>query len=124
MHGSRKFCHWGSRPYCQKTALTMFLSFFFCHQLIFSFHWGSRKLYCSKVSAKGVQQFPGVGGGGWGAGVQMLISIETHITCDFLRTPFPLLDPRMDYKLDKGSFLVIRSQSSYVLHHFLSFSVF
>ena len=30
----------------------------------------------------------------------------------------------MDYKLDKGSFVVIRSQSSYVLNHFLSFSVF
>ena len=84
-----------------------------------------RKLYFSNVSAKGVLQFPG--GGGGGGGFQMLISIETHITCDLLgwgRTPFPLLDPRMDYKLDKGSFLVIRSQSSYVLNHFLSFSVF
>ena len=32
------------------------------------------------------------GGGGGGRGVQMLISIETHITCDFPgggRTPYP-----------------------------------
>ena len=34
------------------------------------------------------------GGGGGGGGVQMLISIETHITCNFpggLRTPNPPL---------------------------------
>ena len=44
-----------------------------------------RKLYFSK-DPEGVQHFPGGGGsnffqGGWG--VLMLISIETHITCDF-----------------------------------------
>ena len=39
----------------------------------------------------GVQHFQG-------GGVQMLISIKTHITCDFLEgvlTPCPPLDPRM-----------------------------
>ena len=36
-----------------------------------------RKLYFPK-DPEGVQHFPEVGGG-----VQMLISIETHITCDF-----------------------------------------
>ena len=37
--------------------------------------------------SRGVQLFPG-----WGGGVQMLISIKTHITCDFpgeVRTPYP-----------------------------------
>ena len=47
-----------------------------------------RKLYYSKGSS-----FFG-GGGGGGGGVQMLISIEPHITCDFpgggVRTPIPL----------------------------------
>ena len=47
-----------------------------------------RKLYFSK-DPEGVQLSTGGGGGGGGsnffqgAGVQMLISIETHITCDF-----------------------------------------
>ena len=47
-----------------------------------------RKLYFSK-DPEGVQHFPGGGGGGGGpassvgGGVQMLISIEPHITCDF-----------------------------------------
>ena len=42
--------------------------------------------------------FSRVGGGG---GIQMLTSIETHITCDFpggggVRTPYPPLDPHMN----------------------------
>ena len=51
-----------------------------------------RKLYFSK-DPEGVQNFPGgptfTRGGG---GVQMLISIETHITCDFPGggSPIPL----------------------------------
>ena len=61
-----------------------------------------RKLYFSK-DPEGVKDFPG--------GVQMLISIETHITCDFPGGPpqSPPLDPHMpevfkvsfqDYNLD------------------------
>ena len=41
----------------------------------------------------------GWGGGGGGGGVQLLISIETHITCDFpggSGSPIPPLDPHMD----------------------------
>ena len=38
-----------------------------------------RKLYFSKD--RGGPTF--LGGGGGGSGVQVLISIETHITCDF-----------------------------------------
>ena len=45
-----------------------------------------KKLYFSK-DPEGFQHFPGGGGEGsnffQGGGVQMLISIETHITCDF-----------------------------------------
>ena len=51
-----------------------------------------RKLYFSK-DPEGSQHFPG----GWG-GVQMLISIETHITCDFPGEsghPIPPLDQHM-----------------------------
>ena len=60
-----------------------------------------RKLYFSKDSTfsrgGGVQHFPGGGGGGAPnffqvGGVQMLISIETHIACDFpgvVWTPYP-----------------------------------
>ena len=52
-----------------------------------------RKLYFSKdpegvpTFSRGSKLFPGGGGGG---GVQMLISIETHITCDFPGGPDPL----------------------------------
>ena len=50
--------------------------------------------------------FFGGGGGGWGGGVQILISIETYITCDFsgggggggVRTTYPSLDSRMGKK--------------------------
>ena len=58
-----------------------------------------RKLHFSK-DPEGAQHFPGGGGGSnffQGGGdrgkVQMLISIETHITCDFpggVRTPILL----------------------------------
>ena len=51
------------------------------------------KQYFSK-DPEGVQHFPGAGGStfsrGWG--VQLLISIETHTSCDFpggIRTPYP-----------------------------------
>ena len=54
-----------------------------------------RRQYCSKDPER-VQYFPGgsncfLGGGGGRGGVQMLISIETHMTCDFpgVRTPYP-----------------------------------
>ena len=52
-----------------------------------------RKLYFSK-DPEGVQQFPGGGGPTFSRGVQMLISIETHIICDLpggSGPPFPPL---------------------------------
>ena len=75
----------GGRPDCRKTtATTLFL--IFNPQLILQF-------------CRGVQHFSGgfnffQGGGG----VQMLISIKTHTTCDFPEgsgPPCPPLDPRM-----------------------------
>ena len=59
-----------------------------------------RKLYFSK-DPEGVQHFPGGGGGSNflpGRGIQMLISIETLITCDFpggSGPPIPPLDPHL-----------------------------
>ena len=49
------------------------------------------------IFARWVQLFPG-----WGGGVKMLISIETHITCDFpggVRTPILPLDPHMQLEM-------------------------
>ena len=96
----------GSRDYCQGVqvhlpenssdnvvfcilVLSLFYSFTEGVQWLFQ-----RKLLFLKVS-EGVQLFQGGGGnffhGGWGGGVQWVISIETHITCDFPggRTPYP-----------------------------------
>ena len=74
----------GGRPDCRKTtATTLFL--IFNPQLILQFCRGVQHF-------SGVQLFPG------GGGVQMLISIKTHITCDFPEgsgPPVPPLDPRM-----------------------------
>ena len=82
MGGSRNFCQGGSRPYCQKTALTFFVWFLFLN-LFYNFYIGlfQRKLSFSKVS-EGVHLFPGGGGGGptFSRGVLMLICIETHRT--------------------------------------------
>ena len=76
------------RPDCRKTtATTLFL--IFNPQQILQFYRG------------GVQYFSGGSNffqGGGGGGVQMLISIKTHITCDFPEgsgPPVPPLDPRM-----------------------------
>ena len=66
-----------------------------------------RKLYFSKD--RGGPTF--LGGGGWGGRVQVLISIETHITCDFPgggggRTPYhPPLDPHMVSSPDSSTSL-------------------
>ena len=55
---------------------------------------------------RGVKLFPGGGGG-----VQMLISLETHVrTCYFpggggVRTPYPPLDPHMGNVIITGQYL-------------------
>ena len=50
-----------------------------------------RQLYFSKDIQRGSNIF--LGGGGGGGGVQMLISIETHITCDFPGGSGPPIPP-------------------------------
>ena len=74
-----------------------------------------RKLYLYFTKdPEGVHYFPGGGGGvklfpGWG-GVQILISLETHVcTCYFrgggVRTPYPPLDPHMGNVIKTGQYL-------------------
>ena len=76
----------GGRPDCRKTtATTLFL--IFNPQQILQFYRGGG----------GVQYFSG-GSNFFQGGVQMLISIKTHITCDFPEAsgpPVPPQDPRM-----------------------------
>ena len=113
MSGSRNFCHGGSRPDSQKTAWTFF-HFFFSPYFTVVYTEGSNGFIAEKTilpkdpegvqhfpggGGGGVQLFPGGGGGGVEGGVQMLISIETHITCDFpwggSGLPIPPLDTHM-----------------------------
>ena len=73
----------GGRPDCRKTTATLFL--IFNPQLILQFYRGGSSIF---------QGGPTFSRGG----VQMLISIKTHITCDFPEgsgPPVLLLDPRM-----------------------------
>ena len=97
----------GSRPDGLKTAWTTFppvLSLFYSLQRG-SVGFIAMKIILSQGSRWG-QHFPGGGGGG----VQMLISIETHITCYFpggSRPPI-LLDPHMH------SYVEIRNFSRFV----------
>ena len=95
----------GSRNFCQ---------FYLILSLFYSLQRGSNGFIAEKTililyqGSRGGPLFPGGGGGGGGGvptfsrGVQMLISIETHIrTCYFpggggvFRTHYPPLDPHM-----------------------------
>ena len=75
-----------------------------------------RKLYLYFTKdPEGVHYFPGWGVSnffpGGGGGVQMLISLETHVrTCYFpggggFRTPYPPLDPHMGNVIITGQYL-------------------
>ena len=86
----------GSRPDGQKTAWTTFY-YFFTPQLNLQFteevQWFYYRLkYTFPRAQRGSNIFQGgpTFFSGWGGGVQMLISIETHITCDFPGGPDPL----------------------------------
>ena len=93
MRGSRNFCQWGTKPDCQKIALTIFilvLNLF--HSFTVVYRW-----FISKKTFRVGPTFSGGGGGGGGGGptfsrgsnffqgwgIYMLICIETHKTCDF-----------------------------------------
>ena len=95
----------------QHARIQGFLSVLFSPQLIFTVYRGGpmvlllRKqyLYFTKYP-EGVHYFPGGGGGGCQTfsrvGVQMLISLETHV-----RTPYPPLDPHMGNVIITGQYL-------------------
>ena len=63
----QEFLPGGSRPYCQKTALTTFFFFFFSPQLISQFYSGLSMVYFKEnydlPRFQGVQHFAGGGGG-------------------------------------------------------------
>ena len=122
MRGYRNFCQGvGSRPDCQKTALKFSFLFFFksSTSIFYSFTEGvqwliQRRLYFSKVS-EGVQHFPGGGGSNE---VQMLISIETHITCHFLGgspDPYPPLLTRSCCLSPSGSAHELPRENSHLM---------
>ena len=74
----------GGRPDCRKTTATTFFLIFNPQQILQFYRGGP-------VFFRG-------GGPTFSRGVQMLISIKTHITCDFPEgsgPPVPPLDPRM-----------------------------
>ena len=83
---------------------------FFVLILFYSFYRGcpmviSKKtiiFHCFRGGGNVCQEGPTISRGGGGGGVQMLISIKTHITCYFPRgsgPPIPLLDPHMQLEI-------------------------
>ena len=106
----------GSRDFCQSyLVLSLFYSLqrgsngFIAEKTIFILYQGSRgdPLFSR---GRGVKHFTG--------GVQMLISLETHVrTCYFprvggVRTPYPPLDPHMCNVIITGQYL---SQSRFII---------
>ena len=86
MRGSRNLCQRG-RGGDARLPKNNRNNIIFNPQQILQFYRGGPSFF------RGVQLFPGGGGG-----VPMLISIKTHITCDFTEGsghPVPPLDPRM-----------------------------
>ena len=116
MRGSRNFCQGGvggsltaRKQPGQRFFFFFFFFFSFCPQLILQFTEGIQWFYYREnytfQRIEGVQLF-------WGGGsrVQVLISIETHITCDFPGGggPDPLsppLDPHMVSSPDNSTSL-------------------
>ena len=95
----------GSRFNCQKSALTMFF-FIYLFFLVLNLFYRECPMVISKktIIFQGFRGGPTFSRGGpaFSRGVQMLISIETHQTCDFPGgscTPIPSLNPCMIYKL-------------------------
>ena len=85
---SRIFCQGGRGP--ALTTFLFFVSFYLVLNLFYIIQRGTNVFILVQGSRGGPTFSRGVGGGGgggWGGGgggrVQMLISIETHITCDF-----------------------------------------
>ena len=108
MRGSRNFCQrggggWGGGPglTARKQSGLRFL-LFFSPQPFLQFTEGSNGFIAEKtILSQGSREDPTFSrGSNYFQGVQMLIFIETHITCDFpgeVRTPYAphTLDPHM-----------------------------
>ena len=100
----------------QHARIRNFCQFYLVLSLFYSLQKGYNGFIAEKTililyqGSRGVQYFPGgVQLFSWG-GVQMLISIETHIrTCFFskwgVRTPYPPLDPHIGNVIIKGHYL-------------------
>ena len=107
LRGSRDYCQ-GVQVHLPENSSDNVVFCFLVQGLFYSFTEGvqwlfQRKLLFLKVS-EGVQLFQGGGGNFFhgGGGVQWVISIETHITCDFQGgggggPHIPPLDPHMRF---------------------------
>ena len=87
----QEFFSGGSRPDSQKTVWTMFFCLFFLVHLILQFTEGVQWFITEKtILFQGSREGPTFSGGGgvqlFSSGVQMLISIETHIISGFPRS--------------------------------------
>ena len=99
MHRSRIFFQGGPGWTARKQSGRCF-GFFFSPQLILQFTEGVQCFITEKTTVPRIQSGSNFFQGGGGGGVQMLISKETHLTCDFpggggVLTLSPSLDPHM-----------------------------
>ena len=105
MHRSRNFCQWGEvwaqLPENSFDNVLFFCFVFFSPQLILQFFRRCPMVISKKsITLQGFRKGPTFSRGEgptFSRGVQMLISIETHVTCDFpggSRPPIPPLDLR------------------------------
>ena len=94
-----------------------FFQFYLVLSLFYSLKRGSNVFIAEKTililykGSRGGPLFSGGGGGGGDVqlfsrgGVQMLLSIETHICTGSVRTPYPPLDPHMGNVIIMGQYL-------------------
>ena len=82
MNGSRNFYQGGIQARWPENSMD---NFFLVLSLFYSFQRGSNGFIAENYIFPRIQRGSNIsrGGGGGGGGVQMLISIETYITCDF-----------------------------------------
>ena len=112
MRGSRNFCQGGARSLmARKQPGKRFFCLFFLLvlNLFYSLQRGSNGFITEKIILFKGSRGSNFSGEGGGSRVQVLISIETHITCDFTgEGPDPLsppLDPHMVSSPDNSTSL-------------------
>ena len=117
MRGSRNICQ-GVQARWPENSLDKVFFYFFSPQLILQFTEGVQWFITEKTilfqGSRGSPTFSGGGGGGpassGGGGVQMLISIEPHITCDFPGGPDLLSPPPLVLHMIRGAVKTDRKQ--------------